>query len=254
MQNIQQYSSSESDGDDENDDPQSDFHRKLPPSREVLQLAKTSSTPAPEDNPSHHQGRVRSFAHERGIWASYVFIDYNEIDAFNDLQQQIIDKASEDLNLNLNRVDNLHLSLTKTFVLRHHNIAAFVGNVRSAIGECKRFPIILSDLAIYTNEENTRTFLAVKVADHSYGSLSSLVEKLDSCMKEYKLPVFYADPSFHISILWCLGDQRTILEEKCSSLQQIFTAIYEEECCDMNVSVRMLKFKCGNKFYSFDLL
>lgn len=160
MQSIQQYSSSESDGgDDENDDSQSESQRKLPPSGELLHLAITSSTPVPEDDPSQHHGRVRSFAHERGIWASYVFIDCrwyqsfpeylfntdnrffqdNEIDAFNDLQQQIIDKASKDLNLTLNRVDNLHLSLTKTFVLRHHNIAAFIENVRSATGGSKRY-------------------------------------------------------------------------------------------------------------------
>ncbi|KXJ78759.1 hypothetical protein RP20_CCG003025 [Aedes albopictus] len=252
MHNIQQYSSSESS--DENDDPQNKPSAKLPPSKELLQASATSGAPEPENDPSKHQGRVRSFAHERGIWASYVFIDYNEIDAFDDLQRQLIAKASKDLQLDLNRVDNLHLSLTKTFVLRHHNIAAFVENVRSAVSGTRRFRIALSDLAVYTNEENTRTFLAVKVADQSYGPLSSLVATLDTSMKEYKLPTFYQDPSFHISFLWCLGNRRKLLEDSMTSLQETFAALYEEEYCDMNVNVKQLHFKCGNKYYSFDLL
>lgn len=28
----------------------------------------------PIDNPSEHEGRLRSFAHERGNWATYVYI------------------------------------------------------------------------------------------------------------------------------------------------------------------------------------
>lgn len=112
----------------------------------------------------------------------------------------------------------------------------------------------MSDLAVYTNDENTRTFLAVKVADHSGGPLSSLVAKLDTSMKEYKLPSFYKDPSFHISFLWCLGNQRKVLEKNLPSLQEIFSALYEEEYCDMNVNVKQLSFKSGNKYYSFDLL
>ncbi|XP_062553889.1 U6 snRNA phosphodiesterase 1 [Armigeres subalbatus] len=252
MHNIQQYSSSES---DENDDPQCKPTERLPPSKELLRVSPTPDTPNPENDPSKHQGRVRSFAHERGIWASYVFIDYNDIDAFEDLQKQLIKRAMEnDMKLDLNRVDNLHLSLTKTFVLRHHNIAGFVENVRSEIRGSKRFTINLEDLAVYTNDESTRTFLAVKVANQSVQPLSSLVTKLDTSMKEFKLPTFYKDPSFHISFLWCLGNQRKLLEENLPSLQEAFTALYEEEYCDMNVTVKQLKFKCGNKYYSFDLL
>ncbi|XP_001659707.2 U6 snRNA phosphodiesterase [Aedes aegypti] len=251
MHKIQQYSSSES---DENDDPQNKHSARLPPSKELLRVPTTSDAPDSESDPFKHQGRVRSFAHERGIWASYVFIDYNEIDAFDDLQNQLIEKSMKDLDLELNRVDNLHLSLTKTFVLRHHNIAAFVENMRSAISGTKRFRISLSDLAVYTNEENTRTFLAVKVADQSCGPLSSLVEKLDTSMREYKLPTFYKDPSFHISLLWCLGNRRQLLDDNMPTLQETFSALYEEEYCDMNINVKMLNFKCGNKYYSFDLL
>jgi hypothetical protein len=47
------------------------FHR-LP-----LPSALNSMFPASEDqldNPEEHDGRIRSFAHERGNWATYVYI------------------------------------------------------------------------------------------------------------------------------------------------------------------------------------
>ena len=31
------------------------------------------STPDHEDDPDEHDGRIRTFAHERGNWASYVY-------------------------------------------------------------------------------------------------------------------------------------------------------------------------------------
>ncbi|EDS32020.1 conserved hypothetical protein [Culex quinquefasciatus] len=178
----------------------------------------------------------------------------NDVEPLNDLQQQIIDKASKELSLELNRVDNLHMSLTKTFVIRHHNITAFVEDIRNAVSGSKRFIVLPSNLAIYVNEEQTRTFLAVKIDETSFRPLEQLVDALDGCMREYKLPVFYQERSFHVSILWTLGNQRDKLEGILPELDELFNAIYEEEYCDMNVNVKRLHLKCGNKFYDFGLV
>ncbi|XP_055604874.1 U6 snRNA phosphodiesterase 1 [Uranotaenia lowii] len=256
MHNIQQYGSSESEDDDEKPiNPETSFRPEvaLPSSKSLLQVTESSSNQA-ENDPSNHQGRIRSFAHERGIWASYVFVDYNEIDPLVDLQRQIINKCLQENQLELNSIEHLHLSLTKTFVLRHHNISAFVDDIRLAISGTKRFKINLSNLAIYVNDERTRTFLAVQVHISSYGPLQQLVSKLDECMKRYKLPEFYRDPSFHVSFLWALGDREKELQGCLDRLQAMFDEIYQEEFRDMNVNVRQLEFKCGNKFYHFDLL
>ncbi|XP_055547650.1 U6 snRNA phosphodiesterase 1 [Wyeomyia smithii] len=251
MQNIQQYNSSDS---DENENPEPDRYETSLPSSKDLLLFEKPAVQQTVSNATNHQGRIRTFPHERGIWASYVFIDYNEVDAFKDLQQLLIDHVSKDLNLELNTVDNLHMSLTKTFVLRHHNIPAFVENVRSELQSIKHFRILLSDLAIYSNEEHTRTFLAVKVHTNSYGPINKLVDNLDNCMRLYKLPEFYKDRSFHVSILWTLGDQRKQLTDGLESLQKTFANFYEEEYCHMNLNVRQIHCKCGNKYYHFDLL
>ncbi|XP_055641696.1 U6 snRNA phosphodiesterase 1 [Toxorhynchites rutilus septentrionalis] len=245
MYNILQYTSSDSEEDDQT---------RTQDACVFTQAMTPASPPEPENDTSRHQGRIRSFPHERGIWASYVYVDYNDIDAFSNLQLEIITKAANDLNLELNRVDNMHMSLTKTFVLRHHNIPTFVENLRAAIRGSKRFTILLSELAVYTNAENTRTFLAARIHDNSFKPLELLVEKLDACLAEYKLPEFYKDPSFHVSFLWTLGNQRKLLEDNLQALQQTFAAIYEEEYCEMNIMVKQLHLKCGNKFHDFDLL
>ncbi|XP_058448701.1 U6 snRNA phosphodiesterase 1 [Malaya genurostris] len=248
MQNLLQYSSSGSD-----DDENVSSCAKLPSSENLLR-SKLDTMPAAEQDSNEHQGRIRSFPHERGIWASYVFIDYSSVDPIREFQQLIIDKCLQKIQLELLPVDKLHLSLTKTFILRHHNISAFIENVRSVLKGCKRFTILLSELAIYVNEEHTRTFLALKIHDNSTGYLNQLVEKLDGCMRLYKLPEFYKDRSFHVSILWTLGDQRQLLEEVLDEFQQTFALFYEDEYCDMNANVRQIHFKCGNKYNSFELL
>ncbi|KAL1395574.1 hypothetical protein pipiens_011154 [Culex pipiens pipiens] len=239
MHNIQQYSGDSSSEDDDTnnvvasskDSPKSDL---LPSSKKLLRVEAATTEEPVEDDPTKHQGRVRSFAHERGIWASYVYVDYNDVEPLNDLQQQIIDKASKDLRL--------------------HNITAFVENIRNAVSGFKRFTVLPSNIAIYVNEEQTRTFLAVKIAETSFVSLEQLVDALDGCMREYKLPVFYQERSFHVSILWTLGNQREKLERVLPELDELFNAIYEEEYCDMNVNVKRLHLKCGNKFYDFGLV
>lgn len=47
------------------------FCSKLPnPLREEVSASKSTEN----SDPSTHDGRVRTFAHERGIWATYVYI------------------------------------------------------------------------------------------------------------------------------------------------------------------------------------
>lgn len=80
MHNIQQYSGGSSSEDDGQGSavtgskysPKPDL---LPPSKKLLRIEAATAEEPVDDNPAKHQGRVRSFAHERGIWASYVYVD-----------------------------------------------------------------------------------------------------------------------------------------------------------------------------------
>ena len=44
-------------------------------------------------------------------------------------------------------------------------------------------------------------------------SLLKAVTKVDQVFKEFNLPVYYTEPSFHISIAWFLGDHKKLLDQ-----------------------------------------
>uniref|UniRef100_A0A182MBL8 U6 snRNA phosphodiesterase n=1 Tax=Anopheles culicifacies TaxID=139723 RepID=A0A182MBL8_9DIPT len=214
----------------------------------------TTDVVADVEDTSKHQGRIRSFPHERGIWASYVFIDYSDSDGWIELQNECKDKLNDVAALDFVPIERMHLSLTKTFTIRHHNIAPFVDNLREQLNGHRRFRLDFSDLQLYVNEERTRTFLGVRVAEESYGPLNELVTSIDECLAEYKLPLFYADRSFHVSILWCLGDREAEVRKELPAISAVFEQVYEEEYSDISEVVKKLWFKCGNKMFHFDLI
>lgn len=207
-----------------------------------------------EKDPSKHQGRTRSFPHERGIWASYVFIDYSESDGWTEMQDECKTVLNSATTLEFISIDQMHLSLSKTFTIRHHNITPFVENLREQLGGHRRFRLEFSGLQVYMNEERTRTFLGVRVAEESYGPLNDLVTSVDECLSEYKLPLYYTDRAFHVSILWCLGDREAEVRKQLPALTSVFERVYEEEYCDISQLVKQLWFKCGNKMFHFDLI
>uniref|UniRef100_A0A182K0F9 U6 snRNA phosphodiesterase n=1 Tax=Anopheles christyi TaxID=43041 RepID=A0A182K0F9_9DIPT len=203
---------------------------------------------------SKHQGRTRSFPHERGIWASYVFIDYSDSDGWLEIQNECKTLLSDTTTLDFNLIDRMHLSLTKTFTIRHHNINPFVENLREQLAGRRRFRLEFSGLQVYVNEERTRTFLGVRVAEESNGPLNKLVTSLDECLREYKLPLYYTDRAFHVSIMWCLGDREAEVRKELPAIATVFERVYEEEYCDISQQVKKLWFKCGNKSFHFDLI
>uniref|UniRef100_A0A182RH16 U6 snRNA phosphodiesterase n=1 Tax=Anopheles funestus TaxID=62324 RepID=A0A182RH16_ANOFN len=218
----------------------------------VLQFHDNTATEV--EDTSRHQGRTRSFPHERGIWASYVFIDYSDSDGWIEMQNECKDLLNATATLDFIPIEQMHLSLTKTFTIRHHNIAPFVENLRDQLAGHRRFRLEFSGLQVYVNEERTRTFVGVRVAEESYGPLNELVTSVDECLADYKLPLFYADRSFHVSILWCLGDREAEVRKQLPAITTVFERVYEEEYCDISQLVKKLWFKCGNKMFHFDLI
>ncbi|XP_053678079.1 U6 snRNA phosphodiesterase 1-like [Anopheles nili] len=205
------------------------------------------------DDISQHQGRVRSFPHERGIWASFVYADYGDCDGLLELQKEWKELLDTTTTLQFNPIERIHLSLTKTFTIRHHNIAPFVDNLRERLAGHRRFLLEFSGAAVYVNEERTRTFVGLRVAEVSLRPLEALVGSLDECMQEYKLPLYYKDRAFHVSILWCLGDQEQAVRRQLPAIIPVFERVYEAEYCDINQTIRTLFLKCGNKSFNFEL-
>lgn len=87
------------------------------------------------DDPSKHDGRIRSFKHERGNWATYVYIPV-ETNLLEDIQDLCLKQLPE--NLNFKESSEMHISLTKTVVLQYHFIDSFVETLQNAIQTTER--------------------------------------------------------------------------------------------------------------------
>lgn len=91
---------------------------------------------------------------------------------------------------NVQRIEKLHISLTKTVILKHHWIDIFMESIKNRIIYIKKFVIFFGSLHVYCNEERTRTFIGLEIRT-GYDSLMKLVEILDECLIEFNLPTFY---------------------------------------------------------------
>ncbi|XP_044269184.1 U6 snRNA phosphodiesterase [Tribolium madens] len=205
------------------------------------------------DDPGLHEGRLRSFPHERGNWATYVYIPYEANEGLQRLISRIADLSQVE-NIELKFFDSFHLSLTRTVVLRHHLIEPFVNTIRENISHFNKFIVMFDSLEVYTNEEKTRTFLGLQIKT-GYDSLVKLIQCLDHCLGEFKLQKFYENPSFHISIAWCLGDAtekfKSIIGDLNHELEQLMNEFSQE---NWYIYVEEVFCRTGNKLFRFQLL
>jgi len=233
--------------DDNEEYPQKRFHRLPLPQ----QFVNTSKSQEHTDDPSVHDGRIRSFAHERGNWATLVYIPFEAKIGVTKLLSHIEEIIPKHLDLKIS--DDFHVSLTKTVILKHHWITSFVKTLKDSLEGFKRFFILFDCVEVYCNEERTRTFLGIKIRS-GQDTLLKLVDTLDRCLEEYDLPVFYKDPSFHMSIAWCVGDAEEELQPYVSQINENFQQLMKIYAQDnWYIFTEFLMCKTGNKYFQFIL-
>ncbi|XP_077277023.1 U6 snRNA phosphodiesterase 1 isoform X5 [Temnothorax americanus] len=190
------------------------------------------------DDPLDHDGRTRSFKHERDTPSGCLHTWMNAV----------LDK----LPVQGNVVSSPHISLSRTLILKFHWIESFVEGMKLLCRRSNKFAIQLTDVRVYCNEEKTRTFLGIYCQDEN-GMLKCLTEALDNLSAGYQLPSFYKDTSYHISFFWCLGDKRAYLKEILPSLTSSLNDFLVENMEDAYVHVNEIQCKIGNKCYNFEL-
>lgn len=162
------------------------------------------------DNNEAHEGRVRSFPHQRGNWASYVYVSCKCLKSFfekkklivfisgpiNDsiveLQNNIKNIVKSINGLEINLFEKSHISLTRTIVLQHHWIDIFKTSIVEQLKDVKSKSIDLNNLMFYSNDEKTRTFIGINItleSDMNY--LNDLVRRMNICLSDFKLPPYY---------------------------------------------------------------
>ncbi|OXU24656.1 hypothetical protein TSAR_000167 [Trichomalopsis sarcophagae] len=221
---------------------------KLPLPESILTWKGVTHHEEIVDDPLEHDGRIRSFKHERGNWATLVYIDYIPSEEMQLWMKEVLDQIAQTGNI----FQEFHVSLTRTLVLKFHWIDSFIEAVKSLTGSYQSFVLELGNLEIYSNEEKTRTFIGIKIQSAN-DSLQRLTGALDKLLDEYQLPSFYEDASYHISFLWFLGDQRKTLEALLPTFTSSFTDFLDDHPEQRSMQVKKLKCKIGNKLYSLKL-
>ncbi|NXC50728.1 USB1 phosphodiesterase, partial [Penelope pileata] len=200
---------------------------------------------------SRHGGRVRCFPHERGNWATYVYLPYQAQEDFLELLDLLVSHARTYVP-SLTAMDEFHVSLSQSVVLRYHWINPFVQSLKERLASFHRFFCVAGRVKVYTNQNKTRTFVGLEVSAGHF-QLLELVSEVDKVMEEFDLPTFYKDPSFHISLAWCVGDLTGSLEGQCLRELQDIVDRFEDSELLLRVQWEEIRCKSGNKFFSFPL-
>lgn len=211
----------------------------------------SSTEEGPEDDSAKHGGRIRTFPHERGNWATHIYIPYEAKEEFLDLLDMLLSRAQTFVP-RLVRMEEFHLSLSQSVVLRHHWILPFVQVLKDRMASFQRFFFTANQVKIYTNQEKTRTFIGLEVSS-GHAQFLDMVSAVDRVMEEFDLTTFYPDPSFHVSLAWCVGDARLQLEGQClRELQEIVDEFEDSEML-LRMLAEQVRCKSGNKFFSMPL-
>ncbi|XP_061378230.1 U6 snRNA phosphodiesterase 1 isoform X1 [Danaus plexippus] len=225
-----------------------EYRIKLPTPN--LSEVSVVSTEEHIDEPSLHGGRLRSFPHVRGNWPSFIYIEYPEQDHLHKTINKLSNFVSS-LNILCNRCDGIHLSLSKTFTIQYHMIKPLSSALQEVLGYIESFELFFDSVEVYCNEEKTRTFIALKADIYSSKILANITDKIDDILDDYKLPKFYKDPSFHISILSVNGNKKNDILRIVEDLNKIL--ISEADTLLEAVNIEKIILKTGNKYFQYHL-
>ncbi|KZT67098.1 hypothetical protein DAEQUDRAFT_410892 [Daedalea quercina L-15889] len=220
---LAQYGSSDEEETPSENSPPPAKRRKLPILPESLRPK------APIDNPALHQGRVRTSPHVEGQYAAYVYVPLT-VERKSPLQK-VLNTALASAQLSVPSLQaiglpdrpqagsshtqphdledpsdscvELHISLTRPIYLRAHQREDLKRAVKMIARSHLTFHASLASFSELTNDEQTRTFLAVEIgAGHDH--LKSMSDGLVPTLQSLKQKEFYAEPRFHASFAWAL--------------------------------------------------
>ncbi|XP_071083617.1 U6 snRNA phosphodiesterase 1-like [Haliotis cracherodii] len=202
-----------------------------------------------EDN-SKHGGRIRSFAHVEGNWATFVYVPVTPDDRLLELFTSLLSCLRP---LQFQLMSDHHVTLSRTVVIRHHWIESLRDTLKENLTTCDGCICDIVQPRLYTNDEKTRTFLCLEVQEDGT-HLRHYVDVVNKCFKEFRLQAYYENPSFHISIAWCLGDvTANVTDQKLSQMKKM-VHVFGQENPDLSVlEVREIECKSGNKVFRFPL-
>jgi hypothetical protein len=97
-------------------------------------------------------------------------------------------------------VRSQHISLSRTVVLRKHQIDGFLMRLKHHLSTVRPFFVEFGGLEQYYNDEGTRGF-AGWVCRRGKSEVCRLVDGVDAALQEFDMPPFYEERSVHASLV-----------------------------------------------------
>jgi len=185
---------------------------KLPPF-----LVSSSTTTTPAAVVANENKTIRNKEHVHGNWPTIIFLpiegssvieEFLASDTFRESNFEMISPLLVS-NSNLKSLP-YHISLTRTLYLKEHQRDLFHKKIAEALRSLPRLPQVLKcrqNLAIYLNDEATRTFLAVDVERDEV--ILKYIEAIDRVLEGFGLPIYYKNPQLHFSVASFTGGHPT---------------------------------------------
>ncbi|CAB3983844.1 U6 snRNA phosphodiesterase isoform X1 [Paramuricea clavata] len=220
----------------------------------VLDMFKESDDSESSNNVPEHQGRLRSFEHFPGNWATHIFVPFDLPESFPEfltsLQKAWPREASE---LHMCDLHDFHVSISRTVPIRHHWIEPLKELLQRGFQGKRKFVCDFRKVGIYVNDEKTRTFVALDVII-GVSQLKDLVQVVDKAFQEFGLPKYYDKPSFHASCAWSLGDVSENISPSTLAKIQNSLDSYVEDNSSLVLTAEETRCQTGNKVFHFHLM
>merc|ERR1719495_829325 len=164
MEFLCQYGSGSESENEDRPEPDPKKAKRLPSVPNQIQnmfKEKEDNQANQSDNSALHQGRIRSFAHARGNWATTLFADLKRslLEDLTTLATRLHLAAD---NVSVKIQPDVHLSLSKTVAFPAHWMDTFIKKVTKDIGAkvAGGFPLFWSpELSVFVNDDRTRSFV-----------------------------------------------------------------------------------------------
>lgn len=161
---------------------------------------------------------------------------------FVEVKKEVLGKATELHKNEWNAINEIHISLTKPFALKHHEIDFFWGKLEEKLKSSthiKPFNLCLDNYQFYNNDDKSTSFIALNASTESRGEIVRIINVVDEVMAMYGYPLYYANPTPHASIYWAKGRTEQNMPTNKST--------------PINLKVSEIKCKIGKRLHSFKL-
>ncbi|TMW68822.1 hypothetical protein Poli38472_006290 [Pythium oligandrum] len=211
---------------------------------------------------------TRAFPHVEGNWPSHVKINVPLTPELQTHCQRVITATQRFVGDEVELIpmaseeEELHMSLSRPFVLTYEQIEPFVEALRAALKWRRRFALTVEEPTVLVNDERTRSFLALQL-DAGKQEFVKTVRCVDQCMQDFQLPTYYEDPIPHVSIASALGDtladklpQAQLSNLLVSPKAHADSEETEEQTGSVNCMIRVssVHVVIGNKHFEIPLL